>query len=151
VRFLLRTAGLRLHHRSGPVPAAFDVDVFLPAASFAEAGGTITNVEGRVQEIVQIEDPPDGAITGFVRPDWFVFGAIAENLGCSACTYKNAGEIRSEISERLPGFPAVPDRRPRQLAIGSAPPWAEPKAASVEKSGRRLIMEPGGFRHPGST
>ena len=37
----------------------FEVDVFLPAASFAEAEGTITNIEGRVQALAQIEHLAD--------------------------------------------------------------------------------------------
>ena len=35
----------------------FKVDAFLPAATFAESGGTLVNMEGRVQEIVQVEQP----------------------------------------------------------------------------------------------
>ena len=34
----------------------FEVDAFLPAASFAEAQGTLTNEEGRVQALRRVED-----------------------------------------------------------------------------------------------
>ena len=127
----------------------FEVDAFLPAASFAEADGTLTNIEGRVQKIVKIEDPPDGAITGFVRPDWFIFGAITERLLGTDPPFKDAREILKEISEKVAGFPASPDRRPRRLQIEEEIPWDKPQAASSGANGYRLIVEPGGFRHRG--
>ncbi len=127
----------------------FEVDAFLPAASFAEAGGTLTNIEGRVQEIVKIEDLPDGAITGFTRPDWHVFGALAEKLGCSACAFEDSGAILREIAGQVAGFPAHPDRKPRRLALNEEIPWQKPKAKPSPTRGRRLMVEPGGFRHRG--
>jgi len=127
----------------------FEVDAFLPAASFAEAEGTLTNVEGRVQEMVKIEDLPDGAITGFARPDWFIFGALAEKLSCPGLEYKDAKEILEEISEKVAGFPASPDRQPRRLKRRSDIPWEKPRAALSGTGGYRLIIEPGAFRHRG--
>jgi len=127
----------------------FEVDAFLPAASFAEADGTLTNVEGRIQESVKIEDLPDGAITGFVRPDWLIFGALAERLGCLECRFESAAQILGEIHERVAGFPATADRRPRRLVpkTGIAP--EAPRATPSPEGGHRLVIEPGGFRHRG--
>jgi len=129
--------------------APFEVDAFLPAASFAEAEGTLTNIEGRVQEMLKIEDLPDGAITGFARPDWFIFGALAEKLSCPGFQYREAREILKEIGERVTGFPAAPDRRPRRLDLRSDIPWDEPRVALSGRGGYRLIVEPGAFRHRG--
>jgi NADH dehydrogenase/NADH:ubiquinone oxidoreductase subunit G len=127
----------------------FEVDAFLPAASFAEAEGTLTNVEGRVQEIVKIEDLPDGAITGFARPDWFIFGALTERLLGTGPPFKDAREILKEISGNVAGFPASPDRQPRRLKLKQEIPWDRPRTAPSGATGYRLIVEPGGFRHRG--
>lgn len=127
----------------------FEVDAFLPAASFAEAEGTLTNVEGRVQQVVKIEDPPDGAIAGFVRPDWFIFKELAEKLSLSGFSHQSAAEILREIGQQVPGFPANPDRRPRRLELRAEVPRDRPEAAVVRGAGRRLIVEAGGFRHRG--
>ena len=127
----------------------FEVDAFLPAASFAEAEGTVINIEGRVQEIVRIEDLPDGALTGCARPDWLILGMLAEKLSQDGLPFKNAAEILEEIARKVAGFPACPDRRPRRLALKVAIPWEEPRTGPRGNSGRRLIVEPGGFRHRG--
>ncbi len=127
----------------------FEVDAFLPAASFAEAEGTLTNIEGRVQELVKIEDLPDGAITGFARPDWFIFGALAEKLSRPGLSFRNAAEVLEEISENVPGFPARPDRLPRTLESRGEIARSELRAHSSGANGYRLILEPGTFRHRG--
>ena len=66
----------------------FEVDAFLPAASFAEAEGTLTNVEGRVQNLARVENLPDGAANGFTRPDWFIFSRLAERLGAEVNVFQ---------------------------------------------------------------
>ncbi len=127
----------------------FAVDAFLPAASFAEAGGTLTNVEGRVQEIVKIEDLPDGAITGFVRPDWFIFSAIAQGLPGAGPPFQDEREILREISGTVEGFPSGPDRRPRRLVLREEIPTDRPRTVSSGADGYHLVIEPGAFRHRG--
>lgn len=127
----------------------FEVDAFLPAASFAEAEGTLTNIEGRVQRLVKIEDLPDGAVTGLVRPDWFIFSQLAQKLGSSEWSYQNAKAVLQEISEAIPGFPAVPDRRPRRLTPKTKLP-AETRRGNHRGAGAFLLVaEPGGFGHCG--
>jgi formate dehydrogenase alpha subunit len=127
----------------------FEVDVFLPAASFAEADGTLTNIEGRVQRLVKIEDLPDGAVTGYARPDWFIFRALAEKLGRAGRQPNDASQVLREIGSKVPGFPARPDRRPRRLKVRRRIPWEGPRSASPASGEYRLIVEPGGFRHRG--
>lgn len=133
----------------------FEVDAFLPAASFAEAEGTLTNIEGRVQELVRVESPPDGAIAGFVRPDWVILSELAEKLtGDRLLPHDSHGVLR-EISETVAGFPLTPDRAPRRLHPAAATPGHEAagKAATGRRApgaaGHRLVIEPGGFRHRG--
>jgi formate dehydrogenase alpha subunit len=128
---------------------SFKVDAFLPAASFAEAGGTLINIEGRVQEVVQVEDPPEGAVFGFMRPDWRILADVAKALGCRALNYESAADVRNDINAAVPGFPVQADRKSRRMK-----PLAEPlKAPAV--GGRTaegdfwLVAEPGGYRHRG--
>ncbi len=127
----------------------FPVDAFLPAASFAEAGGTLTNIEGRVQELIRIERPPDGAVTGFVRPDWQIFSELGQRLGSEALHYENEGEILREIHRTVPGFPATADRRPRRLTTGSGPSLDRRELAPAGKGAFLLMVDHGGFGHRG--
>jgi predicted molibdopterin-dependent oxidoreductase YjgC len=127
----------------------FEVDAFLPAASFAETEGTMTNIEGRVQRVARIEELPDGASTGYTRPDWFIFGVLAEKLGQGGPSFQDANQILKEISEVVPGFPASPDRRPRRLQVKTRIPWETSHTAAPGPHGYRLVLEPGGFRHRG--
>ena len=85
---------------------SFKVDAFLPAAAFAEAGGTLVNVEGRVQEIVQVEDLPEGAVTGFMRPDWLIFSDLEKALGGSSMNYHSVRDVQADIRRMVPGFRA---------------------------------------------
>ena len=129
----------------------FEVDAFLPAASFAEAGGTLTNVEGRVQEIVRIEDLPDGAIAGFARPDWFIFGALAERLAVEGLAYRARGDVLKEIAEKVPSFPSSPDRQARRLELRgdlSRGRTTEPRAPV---RGGASSWSPEGFATAGAT
>ena len=128
----------------------FEVDAFLPAASFAEAEGTLTNVEGRVQELVKIEDLRDGAVNGFTRPDWFIFSLLAKRLKCPEFKYRNARAVLKEISTKVAGFPSRPDRRPRRLAPKTRIPIQRRKAAAGGSGPYLLVAEPGGFGHRGT-
>ncbi len=127
----------------------FDVDAFLPAASFAEAAGTLTNVEGRVQRLVGIEKLPDGAVTGFARPDWLVFSRLAEKLGVAGFNCKDANAVLKEISKSVPGFPAKPDRKPRRLTARAKLPIEKRKTPPPGTGPHVLVAEPAGFAHRG--
>jgi predicted molibdopterin-dependent oxidoreductase YjgC len=127
----------------------FEVDAFLPAASFAEAEGTLTNVEGRVQQLVRIEDLPDSAATGFSRPDWFIFSRLAEKLDSAEFKYKDARAVLREISRSVPGFPAKPDRKRRKLTPKAKLPIEKRKASAAGTGAYILVAEPAGFAHRG--
>lgn len=127
----------------------FAVNAFLPAASFAECGGTITNVAGRVQDIISVENPPDGAVNGFVRPDWWIFTQLSRELGGTALEYTHEAEIREEIHRTIPGFPAVADRRPRRTAATNTHSVDRQDIAPTGTGDFLLVVNQGGFQHRG--
>ena len=127
----------------------FPVDAFLPAASFAEAGGTLTNIEGRVQELVKIENFPDGAVTGFMRPDWKIFSELGQQLDCTAMQFKNEAEILREIHETIPDFPVNPDRQLRLLKPKSDLTIEKRNHSPVGTGEILLVVETAGFQHRG--
>ena len=127
----------------------FKVDAFLPAASFAEAGGTLVNMEGRVQEVIQIENPPEGAVTGFMRPDWRIFSDLAGALQFPQLNYQSAEDVRREIRAAIPGFPETIDRRPRRMTPLGREETNRPRNLEPGDGDFWLVAEPGGFRHRG--
>jgi formate dehydrogenase alpha subunit len=74
-------------------------DVVLPAASFAEKNGTITNTERRVQRIRKAIEP-----VGECKPDWEIAALIAREMGASGFDYTTAEEVFEEISEVTPSY-----------------------------------------------
>jgi predicted molibdopterin-dependent oxidoreductase YjgC len=135
----------------------FKVDAFLPAASFAEAGGTLVNIEGRVQEIVPVESPTEGAVAGVMRPDWRIFSDLAHALGFGGMNYQTYQDVDKDTSEAVAGFPASADRMPRLLVHGSKFPVSgsptakdqKPETTNQEPGTFLLVAEPGGYRHRG--
>ncbi len=79
-------------------PTARMAHCVLPAASFAEKEGTITNVEHRVQRLNQAV-PPHGQS----MPDWSIFEEVAKALG-KPMGYFNAADIFREITLTVPYF-----------------------------------------------
>ncbi|WP_447985689.1 molybdopterin-dependent oxidoreductase [Nitrospira sp. Nam74] len=72
--------------------------VVLPACSYAEKEGTITNLEGKVLRIRPAMDP-----IGESLPDWHIMTAIASGLGCQL-DYESPYDIQREIMKLLPGY-----------------------------------------------
>ncbi len=70
----------------------------LPACTFAEKDGTVTNQEGQVQRVRQTMDP-----RGESLPDWHILSAIGTRLG-RPMEYESAQDIQSEIMKLLPGY-----------------------------------------------
>jgi assimilatory nitrate reductase catalytic subunit len=60
-----------------PTPTTELADLVLPAAIWGEKEGTYTNSERRVSKVNKAVDPPDEA-----RPDFDIFLALADRLGC---------------------------------------------------------------------
>jgi predicted molibdopterin-dependent oxidoreductase YjgC len=97
-------------------------DVVLPACSFAEADGTYTNLERRVQR-----GPQGIRAVGESRPDWAILAALAEKWSTAQTVQTFEVSETSKVSE-------VPDwkRKKRKVKTGPAPkPWHYPTAQSV--------------------
>ncbi len=77
-------------------------DVVLPATSWAERVGTVTNSERRVQFIREAAPPP-----GEAKPDWWIIGEIARRMGYDGLTYSSAQEIMEEINRLTPSYAGI--------------------------------------------
>jgi hypothetical protein len=106
-------------------------------------------VEGRVQEIVQVEDPPEGATTGFARPDWRIFSDLATVLGCHSMIYKAPLDVFKDIRRDNPNFPPGTNRRPRRMTPIEGPAPETRGNGKPAKGGFLLVALPGGYRHRG--
>ncbi len=102
--------------------------VVLPATSFAEADGTYTNLERRVQRAPQGIRP-----VGESRADWSILAALAEKW--LAAPQTSEGSEPSKASE-LPDW----KRKKRKVKTGPAPrPWNYPTAQAVlEEIGKAI-------------
>ena len=70
----------------------------LPASTFAEKDGTVTNQEGKVQRVRAALDPQGESL-----PDWHIMSALASGLGAD-WNYESAQDIQNEIMKALPGY-----------------------------------------------
>jgi formate dehydrogenase alpha subunit len=73
-------------------------DVVLPAASFAEKEGSLTNTERRVQLWHKAIDPP-----GEARPDWEIICDISSRMGYEM-KYDSPSQIMDEIASLTPSY-----------------------------------------------
>jgi anaerobic selenocysteine-containing dehydrogenase len=131
-------------------PPPFEVDAFLPAASFAETDGTLTNIEGRVQAQRAVEHLTPGAVNGFALPDWRIFSDLAGRLGLPQVQYANVADVQAAILMELDGFPDEPDRVPRRMEVFAGP---DPHAGPPVQEGEGpfvMVQEHASFRHRGS-
>jgi len=84
--------------------------VVLPSASFAEKEGTLTNTEGREQELRPAVLPP-----GEARAGWFILAELARRLGL-----RDVGSTLEEIRNTMTSgqmTPAPADRSEEPLAV----------------------------------
>jgi len=77
-------------------------DVILPAASFAEKDGTITNTERRVQRIRKAVEP-----VGDSRADWWITCEIARRLGAKGFDFAGPAEIMDEVASLTPIYGGI--------------------------------------------
>ena len=101
--------------------------VVLPIASFAENDGTVTGLDGRVQQVRAAVSPP-----GEARPGWAVLAAMVARLG-PAAQYRGAGDVKREIARAVP--PEI-GARWRELEVA----WPAPRAEC--NGGRRPSLGP---------
>jgi NADH-quinone oxidoreductase subunit G len=97
-------------------------DVVLPAASFAEAQGSYTNLEGRVQFLRPVLrlDPP-------LREGWDVLSEIGLRLGLPGLEFAGIFQVQREAARANPAFaaladPPAPEPEPTPVLYGPARP-----------------------------
>jgi NADH-quinone oxidoreductase subunit G len=78
-----------------------DADVILPATTFTEKEGTVTNLEGRVQRVNQIRPGP-----GQTRPDWAILQDVASLMG-AGLGLGSEETVAKEITEVAPAYHGV--------------------------------------------
>ena len=76
-------------------------DVVLPASSYAERLGTVTNTERRVQITGKVIDPLLGT-----KPDWQIICEIAQKMGHD-WKYESASEIFDEFAALTPQYGGI--------------------------------------------
>jgi len=75
--------------------------VVLPATSFAEKDGLITNTERRVQKMRQAMKPP-----GQAKQDWEIIQSIANSMGAK-WNYTSVADITGEICKVTPSYGGI--------------------------------------------
>ncbi|MFC1905898.1 molybdopterin-dependent oxidoreductase [Chloroflexota bacterium] len=73
-------------------------DVVLPASSFAEKGGTYTNLEGRVGRLNPAINPIGGSL-----PDWKIILKLAEKMD-SLMPFSSLRQVSDEIEALVPTY-----------------------------------------------
>ncbi len=81
--------------------SARQADVLLPAATYAERGGTFTNLEGRVLRLAQKVIPP-----GQAWPDWMIAAELALRLD-GDLGFDNLEQVWDEIERLSPAHAGV--------------------------------------------
>jgi formate dehydrogenase major subunit/formate dehydrogenase alpha subunit len=76
-------------------------DVVLPAATYLERDGTVTNTERRVQQMHQVLKP-----LADTRPDWQILCDLAGRLG-QPWEYESAAQIMDEIASVTPQYGGI--------------------------------------------
>ena len=91
---------LLIVHRFKPSPLDEMAHVIIPGHAFTEKTGTVTNMEGRVQRILDAIDAAS------IREDWRVFMDIANKLGAD-WRYESVSEITADLVRALPAYAAL--------------------------------------------
>ena len=68
-------------------------DAVLPACTFTEKDGTLTNLEGKAQRINRAIEP-----LGRAKPDWWIICEIAKRLGARGFAFNSIEEIQEEMA-----------------------------------------------------
>jgi len=98
-------------------------DVVLPAAAFAESGGTWVSTEGRVQTYASAVPAP-----GAARPDGALLAALAERMGRPGFARRDHAAAFAGFRDRVPSLrgPFLPDPPSGRLRF-AAPSAAAPR------------------------
>jgi NADH-quinone oxidoreductase subunit G len=83
-------------------------EVVLPAATFAEANGTLVNNEGRAQRFYQVF-----TAAGDVRESWrWISDLLAVAGGPAHQAWRNLADLRATLAQALPAFTALDQAGP---------------------------------------
>ena len=74
----------------------------LPATTFAEMDGTLTNLEGRVQRLRQAISP-----VGLSRPGWMIVRDLAKLMGAGDWGYQSSADVMAEIASLVQAYQEV--------------------------------------------
>ncbi len=107
--------------------------VVLPAASFAEKEGTMTNTERRVQR-VRVAIPP----VGESRADWEIICQIARRMGGNPAqwSYSHPGEIMGEMARLAPIYGGISYERLEEGSLQWPCPTPDHPGTSILHVGR---------------
>ena len=99
-------------------------DVFLPAVSWAEKDGTLTNTDRRVQRVRQAIAP-----RGDSRPDWQIICEVANRLeqrlgrpNTAFWAYEDPEEVWAEMARVVPAFRGVSYKRIDKVGLQTPVP-----------------------------
>ncbi|MDQ1239349.1 MAG: formate dehydrogenase alpha subunit [Thermodesulfobacteriota bacterium] len=81
-----------------PSPTSLMAHCILPAASFAEKDGTMTNIEHRLQRIRQAVPPLEPTM-----PDWSILQSISDAMGFSM-GYYHVEDVFRDMCETIPSY-----------------------------------------------
>ena len=104
------------------VSAVFDdeitqaADVVLPAATYTEQTGTVTNLERRVQLVRTAWEPKNEERCG-----WRTFASIASQMGNDGFEYGSASDVFDELKQAVPDYAGLD--HDRLQAGGIHAPW----------------------------
>ena len=121
-------------------PNIESADVVLPAASFAETGGTWVDTEGRVRTY-----PPAVGPRGQARPDGALLAALAERLGGAPVPGADRDAALRELCGLVPALNGYRASMAGEARFAEAAPDAPPGLAAVAPPPRR---RPGRPRKP---
>ncbi len=85
-----------------PGPNLEFAHVILPTTTFAESGGTFTNLEGRVQQLRPAIPP-----RGNARAGWAIPCQIAQNMGKAGFDFTGPEQIMDEIARLVPAYAGI--------------------------------------------
>lgn len=90
-----------LDHLEGPLSE--QADVVLPAATFAESGGTLVNNEGRAQRFFQVFIPND-----VIRPSWRWLQLVGAALHLQAAEgWTGSADVADSLAAAQPAFTPI--------------------------------------------
>jgi len=113
-----------------PTATTAAADLVLPAATFAEATGTLVNNEGRAQRLYRVF-----AAEGEARASWRILREMMQQQRSPGANWGSVGEVTQALSRTRPAFAALMD--------------AAPPASWRDRAGEKVAREP--HRYSGRT